>query len=203
MLPAIIAPKSIFDFDSTPPVASVRPSGLKAIDVTLRPIVPADIEPIMFVIIAEMSAMLGIAGIEPGLPAPFIIARGSIIPGLIVPGLAGPVIDPRLASGEDFNSRSRLPDAVSQSETWPIEPRVASIRPSELNPASNELESSVNERNSRPDFTSQIFSWVWRSARVGFFCWMAPGPYEIIIMVLSALKLARWITLPPAAGASR
>jgi len=36
-----------FDFDSTPPAASILPSGLKANEVTERPIVPADIVPIM------------------------------------------------------------------------------------------------------------------------------------------------------------
>ena len=56
----IIAARSKFDFDSTPPIASVRPSGLKAREVTLRPIVPADIEPIMFVIIPAMAVMSGI-----------------------------------------------------------------------------------------------------------------------------------------------
>ena len=62
----IIAAKSRFDFDSTPPIASVRPSGLKASDVTLRPIVPADIEPMMFVIIPEIAVMSGICGMLPG-----------------------------------------------------------------------------------------------------------------------------------------
>jgi hypothetical protein len=116
----------------------------------------------MFVIIADMSAMFGIpgiVGIEPDLPAPFMIARGSIVPGLTDPaGGVPPIIDPRLPSGDDFNSCSRLPDAASQSAISPIEPRVASMRPSVLNPASIELPLRVNVRNSRPDFTSHIFS---------------------------------------------
>ena len=155
-------------------MASVRPSALKAIDVTLRPIVPADMAPIMFVIIEDRSAMLGmlgIAGIEPDLPAPFMIARGLIEPGLIAPGLVIPlVIELRLPSGEEVKSRSRLPDAVSQREIWPIEPSVASMRPSELNPASNEKEPGVKVRNSCPDFTSQIFSCASRLAGVVGFC---------------------------------
>ena len=61
MAPLIIAAISKFDFVSTPPVANVRPSGLNASEVTVWPMVPADIAPIMFVIMALISAMLGIA----------------------------------------------------------------------------------------------------------------------------------------------
>src|ERR1044072_9251318 len=71
--PLIIAAMSMFAFDSTPPVARMRPSGLKASDVTERPIVPADIVPITFVIIAAMSFMFGIVGIWPGLMFPILV----------------------------------------------------------------------------------------------------------------------------------
>ena len=64
----IIAAKSTFDFDSTPPIARIRPSGLNAKEVTVRPIVPADIEPMMFVIMLLMAERSGICGILPGLP---------------------------------------------------------------------------------------------------------------------------------------
>ena len=57
----------MFDLVTTPPVTNVFPSGLNASDVTVRPIVPAAIVPITFVIIAEMSAMFGICGICPRL----------------------------------------------------------------------------------------------------------------------------------------
>ncbi|HEX6729858.1 MAG TPA: hypothetical protein VF074_07595, partial [Pyrinomonadaceae bacterium] len=60
--PDIIAARSKFDFDSKPALANSRPSLLKVIDVTVRPIVPAEYEPIMFVTIAARASMLGITG---------------------------------------------------------------------------------------------------------------------------------------------
>ena len=61
--PLIIAAISMFALESTPPIANVRPSLVKASEVTVRPIVPADMVPMTFVIIPAMSAMLGILGI--------------------------------------------------------------------------------------------------------------------------------------------
>src|SRR5436853_1083072 len=121
--------------------------------------VPADIVPIMFDIIAVISAIFGIAGIEgiePGLGIEPLTE-----PGLIEPGLGRLAIfpkAPRLAIGEEVRSRNLLPDDVSQSEIWLMLPRVARVRPSALNLASLALLPSINERNSRPDFTSQIFA---------------------------------------------
>src|SRR5829696_502504 len=108
MAPLIIAAKSIFVFDSNPPVASVRPSLLNASEVTFRPIVPADRPPSTLVIIAEMSAMFGMIGIWPGL-------------------MTGGVNE---LIGDDVRSRSLLPDAASQSEICPEDPIVPRRRPS-------------------------------------------------------------------------
>src|SRR6266481_4157202 len=79
----------------------------------------------------------------------------------------------RFASGEEVRSRTLLPDAVSQSDIWSILPRVASVRPSALKPTSAELVATANERNSRPDFTSQSligFSLFADRGKVAGFC---------------------------------
>src|SRR5215213_11291012 len=86
--PLIMAAISMLAFVSTPPVASSLPSVVNASDVTVWPIVPADIVPIVLVIIAAISAMLGMVGIWPG---------------LIVGAVNVPVGDP-------VRSRSLLPD---------------------------------------------------------------------------------------------
>ena len=52
--------ETVIDFDSTPPIATTRLSALNATEVFVRPIVPADIVPRTSVIIAPISAMLGI-----------------------------------------------------------------------------------------------------------------------------------------------
>ena len=57
----IIACISMFAVDSNPPVASMRPSPLNATD--RWPIVPEDIMPKTFVIMAEMSFIFGMPGI--------------------------------------------------------------------------------------------------------------------------------------------
>src|SRR5436305_4323410 len=106
MAPLIKAAISKFDFDSTPPVASIFPSEVKATEVTLRPIVPAVIVPSTFVIIVLMSARFGIVGIVG-----------------IEPRLRGLGIEPRfgseviLATGDEVKLRRRLPEATSQSGT--------------------------------------------------------------------------------------
>src|SRR6476661_3460533 len=87
--PLIIAAMSMLAFDSTPPVASTLPSLVNASDVTVWPIVPADMVPIVVVIIAAISAMFGMVGICPGL--------------ICVGGL-------KLAIGDELRSRSLLPD---------------------------------------------------------------------------------------------
>src|SRR5205807_8577102 len=95
--PLIMLAISKFDFDSTPPVATIFPSEVKATEVTLRPIVPAVIVPSTLVIIALMSAMFGIE-----------------------PRLRGFGIEPRfgsgvmLAIGDEVRLRRRLPEATSQ-----------------------------------------------------------------------------------------
>ena len=73
---------------------------------------------IMFVIIAVMSAMFGICGMVPCLPAFPICAlilpselRSGIAPGLPILPIAL-----SLSIGEEVRSRNLLPDAVSQSE---------------------------------------------------------------------------------------
>src|SRR5258708_39171181 len=96
--------RSRLDFDSTPPVASVRPSGLKATEVTLRPIVPAVIVPSTFGIIAVMSATLGIAGIEPGLIFPRLGSEAGLGSEPIVP------VMPPL--GEVVKCRERAPGST-------------------------------------------------------------------------------------------
>src|SRR5688572_17434232 len=112
MAPLIIAAISKLDFVSTPPVAKVLPSGLNASEVTVWPIVPADIAPIVFVIMALKSAMFGIA-IDPDFIAPgFMMVLGLIEVG-IDPGLPSA---PRLANGDEVRSLILLPDWASQSE---------------------------------------------------------------------------------------
>ena len=146
---------SKFDFDSTPPVARVRPSGLKAAEVTVLPIVPAVIVPSTFVIIALMSAILGrfgIVGIEPG----FILGSeprfGSD------PGFGN---DPGFAAGAAAAKlRSRFPDAISQSTTSPWPVTVSNSRPSEVKPTSFGAVGSVSVRTSRPEVTSKILTWL-------------------------------------------
>src|SRR5215208_6842716 len=86
--PLIIAAMSMLAFDSTPPVASSLPSLVNASDVTVWPIVPADMVPSVFVIIEAISAMLGMVGIWPGL-------------------MVGAVNVP---AGDPVRSRSLLPD---------------------------------------------------------------------------------------------
>src|SRR5439155_21151560 len=136
---------SKFDFDSTPPVATILPSELNATDVTLRPIVPAVIVPRTFVTIALMSAMFGIVGMVG-----------------IEPRLRGLGIEPRfgsgvmLASGDEVRLRRRLPEATSQSATSPCPPTVAKTRPSALNPTWFGAAPSVRVCSSRPEFRSQI-----------------------------------------------
>src|SRR6185436_13344430 len=103
----IMAAMSRFDFVSTPPVANVRPSGLNATEVTVWPIVPADVAPIIFVIMAPISAMLGIT-IDPDFIAPgFMMAPGFIEPVGREPGLPSA---PRLPKGDEVKSRIRVPD---------------------------------------------------------------------------------------------
>src|SRR5437016_10858054 len=118
--PLIMLAISKFDFDSTPPVATIFPSEVKATEVTLRPIVPAVIVPSTLVIIALMSAMFGIVGIEPRL-------RGFGIEPRFGSGVM-------LAIGDEVRLRRRLPEATSQSATSPCPPTVANTRPSALNP---------------------------------------------------------------------
>src|SRR3989449_9701014 len=111
MAPLIKAAISKFDFDSTPPVASIFPSEVKATEVTLRPIVPAGIVPGTVVGIALMSAMFGIVGMVG------IVAR-----------LRGLGIEPRvgsevmLASGDEVKLRRRLTERTSQSAPSPCPP---------------------------------------------------------------------------------
>src|ERR1700741_3168572 len=124
-----------------------------------RPIVPADIVPIMSDIIAVMSAIFGIPGIEgiePGLGI-----EPLIVPGLMVPGFGMLPMFPKAPSfaiDEEVKSRNLLPEAVSHSESWSMLAMVASVLPSALKPASLALDPSIKERNSRPDFTSQSFA---------------------------------------------
>src|SRR6185369_10605016 len=123
--PLIIAAMSTLAFDSTPPVASILPSLVNAIDVIDWPGVPAAIAPITLVIIAAMSAMLGMVGIWPGL--------------ICVGGL-------KLAIGDALRSRSLLPDCTSQSESWPMPPMTAIDFPSALNSACIGISPGVIER---------------------------------------------------------
>src|SRR5688572_22156738 len=150
--------------------------------------VPADIAPIMFVIMAFRSAMLGIA-IDPDFIAPRI-APGLRVPVGIEPGLPS---DPRLASGDEVRSRIRLPDTASQSEIWPIAPSVPNVRLSELKPNFDAPpKPSAIERNSRPDFTSQIFNWFSLLPGViidDFCCCSGSGPYDVSKRVPSGLKV--------------
>src|SRR6185369_14706808 len=114
---------SKFDFDSTPPVAMIRPSGLKAMDVTLRPTVPAESAPMVLVIISEISFMLGMAA--------------AIAYGFLMLAIFGRLL--MLASrliGEVVKSRILLPELTSHNDTWPICSIVPIVRPSELNRAS-------------------------------------------------------------------
>src|SRR6185503_13089280 len=104
----------MFDFDSTPPTARIFPSGLNASDVTLRPIVPADIEPIMFVIIPVIADISGICGMLPGLAVLIVLS---------CPGVKPPcplIIWLRLAIGEEDRSRTLLPEPVSHNEVSPM-----------------------------------------------------------------------------------
>ena len=83
-------------------------------------------------------------------------------PGFIFFNCAGSIpfiIWLRFAIGEEVRSRNLLPVAESHSEISPVDPRVASTRPSELKPASLGAFASLSVCSSRPDFTSQIFTW--------------------------------------------
>src|SRR5688572_32300786 len=119
---------SMFAFDSTPPVANMRPSGLNASDVTEPPMDPVDTAPIALVIDAAMSDILGIVGIWPGLTL-------------------GAVNEP---NGDEVRSRTLLPECASQSEIWPIDPTVPINRPSAVNSACIGISPEIKERSSRP-----------------------------------------------------
>src|SRR6185369_1377801 len=135
---------SKFDLDSTPPVAIIRPSGLKAIDVTLRPTVPAESAPMVLVIISEISFMFGIAA---------AMAFGFLM--LAIFGRL-PMFVSRLI-GEVVKSRILLPEFTSHNDTWHMCSIVQIVRPSELKRASIVLVPAFKVRTSRPDLTSQIF----------------------------------------------
>ena len=136
--------------------------------------VPAVIVPITFDIIAVISAILGIPCMD-GNDLRFIE------PGFIDPGLPRlgrlPIFPniPRFAIGDEVRSRNLLPEVASQRESWPIVPTIASVAPSELKPASLGVVPSISVRNSRPDFTSQIFAWFSRPVAA----W--PGPIDFFI----------------------
>src|SRR5258706_2307176 len=144
---------SKLDFDSTPPVASTRPSGLKAIDVTVFPIVPAVMVPNTFVISAFMSAMFGIVGmvgIEPRFPGFGNDPRFGI-DGMLARGFGA-------AGGAKL--RTRLPDATFHITTSPWPATVIKDLPSAEKPTLLGDEPGLMVCNSRPETTSQILTWL-------------------------------------------
>src|SRR5215831_1183773 len=117
---AIIWAGSKFDLDSTPPLARIFPSGLKDSEVTVRPMVPADIVPIMLVIIAARSAIFGILTIV------------GIWPRLILPGFgkgltAGTGNGLLVWPGAFVSACRRLPEARSQRVISPCKAAVAIV----------------------------------------------------------------------------
>src|SRR5258705_6104700 len=98
--------------------------------------------------------MLGIDGIEPGLMLPRLprFPRFPRPPGLVIELI-----------GDEVRSRNLLPDCASHSEICPIDAIVPTTRPSALKSASSGTSPLTSDRNSCPDFTSQIFTWLPRA----------------------------------------